>query len=125
MTAKGKVLITVASVLLLALAVMAAYFLIYYRIISVPTGAMANTILPGDRVLCQMRIAEIKRGDIALFKLPADPRVFYLKRVIGLPGEMTQVRGVKVFIILIVGKALMIVDSTAAGGQERVFKRLE
>jgi signal peptidase I len=98
MSKKGKALIVGATALFLALAGVATYFLIYYRIVHVPTGAMANTIIPGDRVLCRMHVGEIKRGDIVIFKLPTDPKVMYVKRVIGLPGETIQVKGRRVFI---------------------------
>jgi signal peptidase I len=98
MSKKAKALIVVATALFLALAGVATYFLIYYRIVHVPTGAMANTIIPGDRVLCRMHVGEIKRGDIVIFKLPTDQKVIYVKRVIGLPGETIQVKGRRVFI---------------------------
>ncbi len=98
MSKKGKALIIVAAASFLALAGVATYFLIYYRIVNVPTGAMANTIILGDKVLCRMHLGEIKRGDIVIFKLPTDPKVMYVKRVIGLPGETIQVKGHRVFI---------------------------
>src|SRR5262245_46013287 len=98
MSKKGKTLIVVAAALFLALAGVATYFLIYIRIVNVPIGAMANTIIAGDRVLCRMHLGEIKRGDIVLFKFPTDPKVMLLKRVIGLPGETIQVKGRRVFI---------------------------
>jgi len=63
-----------------------------------PTGSMANTIIPGDRLLCQISNGEMRRGDIVLFKLPTDPKVQYIKRVIGLPGETIQLRGTQVLI---------------------------
>jgi signal peptidase I len=73
---------------------------------------MANTIVVGDRVLCQ-RIGEVSRGEVVLFKLPSDPKVYYLQRVIGLPGDSLQVRGQKVFIN---GKELL---------EERAYIKLE
>ncbi len=33
-----------------------------------------------------------------MFKMPSDPKLLYLNRVIGLPGDRIQVRGTKVFI---------------------------
>lgn len=98
MSKKAKALIVVVAALVLFLIGGAAYFLVSYQIARVPTGAMANTIIPGDRVLCGRRIGEIKRGDIVMFKLPTDPKVMYVKRVIGLPGETIQVKGRSVFI---------------------------
>lgn len=98
MSKKSKALIVVATALFLALAGMATYSLLYYRVVRVPTGAMANTIIPGDRILCRTHIGEINRGDIVLFKLPTDPKEMYVKRVIGLPGETIQVKGRSVFI---------------------------
>src|SRR5262249_6099296 len=66
--------------------------------VRVPTGSMANTIIPGDRVLCSWNVGEIKRGGIVMFKLPTDPKVMYMHRVIGLPGETIRVKGGRVFI---------------------------
>src|SRR5262245_58613394 len=80
--------------------------------VAVPTGSMQNTINIGDHLFVNKFIfgkntplfgsllptREIKRGDIIVFKLPSDPKVNYVKRVIGLPGDTVQVKGYKVIV---------------------------
>src|SRR5436189_3685762 len=92
--------------------------------VKVPTGSMQNTITVGDHLLVNKFIfapgprlpilpqREIRRGDIIVFKYPGNPfnqerdkqddnipyKVNYVKRVIGLPGETVEVRGLRVFV---------------------------
>jgi signal peptidase I len=45
-----------------------------------------------------IRVGEVKRGDIVIFKFPQDPKVNYMQRIVGLPGETVQISGTKVLI---------------------------
>jgi signal peptidase I len=80
---------------------------------SIPSGSMRPTLLEGDYLfvtkwaygysrysmpfspdLFSGRIFASKphRGDVAVFKLPRDTSIDYIKRVIGLPGDHIQMR---------------------------------
>src|SRR5262245_20482707 len=98
MSKKARALIIVAAAVFLAMAGVVIYCRIYYRLVRVASGSMANTLIPGDRVMCDWNVGEIKRGDIVMFKQPTEPKVIYLKRVIGLTGETTQVNGHRAFV---------------------------
>lgn len=98
MTKRVKILLVVISVAAFLFLAMGAYAFLSLRVVKLPTGSMANTIIPGESVLCSLTVNEVRRGDIVMFKLPSDPKVLFLNRVIGLPGDRIQVRGTKVFI---------------------------
>jgi len=68
----------------------------------VPTGSLEPTVMPGDFIAVSqfsyglrfpvfnrkfLNIGEPHRGDIALFRWPVNPRIVFVKRVIGLPGD--------------------------------------
>ncbi len=77
--------------LLFCLCTPALDYLFFLQLTRVPTGAMANTILPGDGLVVKKRaFGDIKRGDIIVFRYPKDTSVKYIFRVIGLPGETIE-----------------------------------
>ncbi|MDE7479250.1 MAG: signal peptidase I [Lachnospiraceae bacterium] len=67
----------------------------------VPTGSMEQTVMTGSRIVIN-RLAYLydtpQRGDIVSFYYPDDGETLYLKRVIGLPGEVIEGIDGKVYI---------------------------
>ena len=59
-------------------------------------------ILSGGAMVIGSRLSYIKddpeRGDIVIFRYPDNEKVYYVKRVIGLPGETVEVKDGKVYI---------------------------
>ncbi len=80
---------------------------------TIPSGSMMDSLLVGDYILVnkflygaelpftEWRMPGIRhphRGDIIVFKYPEDERRDFIKRIIGTPGDVVQVRGRQVFV---------------------------
>jgi signal peptidase I len=66
-----------------------------------PSQSMASTLLHSDFILAdtwKYRTDSPKRGDIVVFRLPAEPSVYYAKRVIGVPGDSVLIMGGFVYV---------------------------
>jgi signal peptidase I len=67
----------------------------------IPSGSMLETLQIGDHILVNKFIytfREPKRGDIIVFKYPKDPDRDFIKRVIGLPGEILEIKHQQIYI---------------------------
>ncbi len=79
----------------------------------IPTGSMEQNLLIGDHLLVNkfvfaptatdaergvLPVSAIARGDVIVFKFPKDPERDFIKRVIGLPGDVVEVRHTRVYI---------------------------
>lgn len=96
---RKKLLIGGLVFVVLCVGALGIYRVLFLHFVRIPTGSMANTILPGDCLIVKKRaFGEIKRGDLIVFRYPADPGTYYLARVIGLPGETLELRGRNLFI---------------------------
>jgi len=84
----------------------------------IPTGSMEKTILIGDHVFLNkllygprlpftsLRVPPLKtvhRQEIAAFRYPRNPSVMFVKRVIGVGGDLIRIKNKKVYVN---GKAL-------------------
>ena len=59
----------------------------------VPSGSMLPTIQEGDIIIgSRLSVKEIERYDVIIFKFPDDPSQYFVKRVIGLPGEKIEIK---------------------------------
>lgn len=86
---------TIAIALLIALPI--RYFIAEPFIVS--GASMYPTFSSGQFLIVDRltyRFEEPKRGDVIVFQYPNDPRVYFIKRIIGLPGETLSVKGGKV-----------------------------
>jgi len=45
-----------------------------------------------------LETGEPKRGDVVVFRLPSDPKINYIKRVVGLPGDIVAYDGARLTI---------------------------
>ena len=79
----------------------------------IPSGSMLPTLLIGDHLLVNKFIYGIKvpfsghilvpikkpqPNDIIVFKYPQNPKLDYIKRVIGVAGDVIEIRDKKVFV---------------------------
>ncbi|MEM7018115.1 MAG: signal peptidase I [Pseudomonadota bacterium] len=71
----------------------------------IPSNSMMPTLLTGDFILVNkynygirlpvinqkiIEISQPERGDVVVFRYPEDPSIPYIKRIVGLPGDMVQ-----------------------------------
>jgi signal peptidase I len=111
---------TEAILIALLLALLIRTFIV--QAFKIPSGSMKNTLLIGDHILVskfsygthipnEIPFTNIKlfddivlfskvpkRGDIIVFKFPRDETRDFIKRVIGLPGDLLEVKRQKVYI---------------------------
>ena len=96
-------LIKVTILILIILCVVATAILIstsrrHYQAVTHLGNDMEPTISKDETVYITNQIGNIKRGDIVVFKYPGDQKQSFIKRVVGLPGEVISIREGRVYI---------------------------
>lgn len=79
----------------------------------IPSESMLDTLLVGDHLLVTkftygiqwpfsdkvaVPMADPKRGEIIVFRYPVDPDKDFIKRVIGVPGDVVEIKAQQVFV---------------------------
>ena len=93
---------------------------VLFQPFTIPSGSMMPTLLVGDYIFVNkfaygfskysmpfspdlfegrvLQFSEPERGDVIVFRLPQQPEIDYIKRLIGLPGDRIQVRDGVLFV---------------------------
>jgi signal peptidase I len=73
----------------------------------IPSGSMMDTLLNGDYIMVNrfvyaphvsgleralLPLRPIRRGDVIVFKQPNEPEIDFIKRVVGLPNDVVELR---------------------------------
>lgn len=84
-----------------------------YEPFRIPSSSMMPTLRVGDFIFVSkfsyglrlpvlnskiLALGEPERGDVAVFRLPSDPGTNYIKRVVGVPGDVVSVRDKRLWI---------------------------
>ncbi len=79
----------------------------------IPSGSMIPTLLVGDFIVVNkftyglrlpvahtkfLPIGNPQRGDVVVFRYPVDPKVNFIKRLVGLPGDTVTYRDKQLFV---------------------------
>lgn len=101
----GSFVLAVALALFVRWALLEAYV--------IPSGSMLPSLLINDHIFVNkivfgirapfsekwfVRFREPRRGDVVVFKFPADKDKYYIKRVIGLPGDRIMIENSHVYL---------------------------
>lgn len=93
--------LTLLGALVIGVLIAVTVFPFVFRVARVEGQAMAPTLRDQDRLLVNRMAYSTKRpqrGDIVMMRYPRDPSRFFVKRVIGQPGEQLQIREGRVYV---------------------------
>lgn len=126
----GEFFIEIVKVIVISLAIIipVRYFLIqpfYVKGASMEPNFYDHEYLIINEI--GYRFEKPQRGEIVVFRYPRDPRQYFIKRVIGLPGETVKIKDGKVFIYnnenpqgIAIDEELYLPEETRTSGNKEV-----
>jgi signal peptidase I len=125
--ASGLFELVKVTVLALAIVVPIRYFLIqpfYVKGASMEPNFHDNEYLIINEIT--YRFAEPERGDVVVFKYPRDPKQYFIKRVVAMPGESIKIENGLVYLKLVGAADYQLLDESAyLDGYVKTYPNLE
>lgn len=79
----------------ISIVIAAVVIVFFYQPVKVEGTSMMPWLEDQQRIFVNKfvyRFEEVRRGDIVVFRFPLDPSKSYIKRVIGLPGDVVEIK---------------------------------
>ncbi len=134
------------SVLLWALLIALVFRTFFYQPFKIPSKSMMDNLLVGDYLLVSKMsygyshhsfpfspdffsgrffASPVERGDVVVFRLPRDPSIYYIKRIVGLPGDTIQMKKSRLYLNGKLVKRQRVGDFKIINefGQEEIFAK--
>lgn len=92
---KSVIQTVILAIVMVVISQLLLYFVIANEKIFGPS--MQPNFMQNDRVIA-LRHSKIKRGDVVIVKAPDAPGEFYIKRVIGMPGDKVSFKNDQLYI---------------------------
>lgn len=90
----------ILQVAIIVVAIWAIFGIVFKFFLSNDTisgPSMQPNFEDGDRVI-SLRNAKLKRGDVVIVKAPDEPGSFYIKRIVGMPGDSLEYKNDQLYI---------------------------
>ena len=120
---------------------------LFFEPFHIPSGSMKDTLLEGDFIIVskssygyskysfpfamfpiknRVFFKKPNRGDVIVFRLPTNPRINYIKRLIGLPGDKIQIISGELYLNdkLVTKEFIGIFDDRIKGGMKKYKETL-
>jgi len=101
----GKSIINFVMDILETIVFVGSLFIVVYLFVAQPNqvkgASMDPTFATGDYIFTSKvtyKMRSFHRGDVVVFKSPHNPDIEYIKRIIGVPGDVVMVKDSEVFV---------------------------